>query len=109
MSNHALSVGFGRGNFSTGLTYLPEHGFRGWYNGAHIFTATAETQILRFAAVGPFAGPPIAPIIGLNLTSQNEPPVPPAATPGPLQLLGLAASFAWSRRLRKRINQGVKP
>ncbi len=52
---------------------------------------------------------PAAPQHGVMLTVQNEPAVPPAATPGPLQLLGLAASFAWSRRLRKRINQGVKP
>jgi len=45
---------------------------------------------------------------GINLIAQNEPPAPPAATPGPLPLLGLGASFAWSGRLRKRINQGGK-
>ncbi|MFM6129137.1 MAG: hypothetical protein ACKPBV_10400 [Sphaerospermopsis kisseleviana] len=31
------------------------------------------------------------------------PPSTTAATPGPLPLLGAGASFAWSRRLRKRI------
>jgi MYXO-CTERM domain-containing protein len=41
-------------------------------------------------------------------SAPNEPPAPPAATPGPLPLIGLGASFAWSSRLRKRINLGSK-
>ena len=52
--------------------------------------------------------PPFLLFDGVRLTAQNEPPTPPAPTPGPLPLLGLGASFAWSGRLRKRINQGGK-
>jgi len=33
----------------------------------------------------------------------NLPPVPGAAVPGPLPLLGAASAFAWSRRMRNRI------
>ena len=102
------AVNFGSEHFNTGFTSVPDHGFRGWYTAAHTYTATAVTQTLLFAAVGPEGGPPMALIDGIILTAQNEPPAPAAATPGPLPLLGLGASFAWSGRLRKRINQGGK-
>jgi len=35
------------------------------------------------------------------------PPVPGAAVPGPLPLLGAASAFTWSRRMRKRITSAV--
>lgn len=60
--------------------------------------------------MGPIGGPLMALLDGIILTAQNQPPTPgpAAATPGPLPLLGLGASFAWSSRLRKRINLGSK-
>ena len=81
------SVNFGSENFNTGYTYVPEHGFRGWYKANHTFTASAATQFLQFAAVGPSGQPPVALLDGVMLTAQNEPPAPPAATPGPARPL----------------------
>jgi hypothetical protein len=37
----------------------------------------------------------------------NIPPVPGAAVPGPLPLVGAAAAFGWSRRLKKRITSAA--
>jgi hypothetical protein len=45
-SKQVWSVNFGSENFSTGSTYVPTNGFRGWYIAAHTYTATAVTQIL---------------------------------------------------------------
>jgi MYXO-CTERM domain-containing protein len=58
--------------------------------------------------MGPIGGPLMALLDGKIRSAPNEPPAPPAATPGPLPLIGLGASFAWSSRLRKRINLGSK-
>ena len=107
-TNQKWAIGFGTQSYDTGGNVVQEHGFSGWFSSTHTFTATATTQILQFWAYGPSGQPPVALLDGVMLTAQNEPPAPPAATPGPLPLLGLGASFAWSGRLRKRINQGGK-
>ena len=107
-TNQVWDVAFGTDSYNTGWTYVPEHAFRGWYTSTHTFTASAATQTLQFMAYGPSGQPPMALLDGINLTAQNESPAPPAATPGPLPLLGLGASFAWSGRLRKRINLASK-
>jgi hypothetical protein len=101
-TNQLWDVWFGNENYNTGGTAVPEHGFVGWLNSAHTFTATATTQTLQFWSIGPPGQPPIALLDGVTLTAKNE---PLAATPGPLPLLGFGVSLAWSSRLRKRIKQ----
>ena len=97
-------VTFGDEPFSTNQLNVPSHGFIGWLTASHTFTATSVTQTLKFMSFGN-GNPPTALLDGIILTAQDEPPTP---APAPLPLLGLGASFALSRRLRKRINQGGK-
>jgi len=101
-------VFFGSDNYNTGWTNVPGAGFSGWHTSARTFTATAATQTLHFMAHGSNGLPPFLLLDGVKLMAQNEPPTPPSAVPGPLPLLGLGASFAWSARMRKRIKQGRK-
>ena len=103
-------VSFGDEPFRTNPVTVPSHGFIDWVTASRTFTATSVTQTLKFIADGGRGAPPMALLDGIILTAQDEPPTPgpAAAAPGPLPLLGLGASFAWSRRLRKRINQGGK-
>jgi hypothetical protein len=96
-TNQTWLVYFGNESYSPGYTYVPEHGFRGWYEATTTFTATSTSQTLRFLAIGPGGQPPVALLDGLSLTSQ--------AVPGPLPVVGLGATFAWSARMRKRIKQ----
>ena len=107
-NNQIWEVYFGDDYYNTGWTSVPGTGFVGWNTSTHTYTATSSTQTLQFWASGSNSLPPFALLDGVRLTAQNEPPAPPAPTPGPLPLLGLGASFAWSGRLRKRINQGSK-
>ena len=103
-------VSFGDEPFRTNPVTVPSHGFIDWVTASRTFTATSVTQTLKFIADGGSGAPPMALLDGIILTAQDEPPTPgpAAATPGPLPLIGLGASFAWSGRLRKRINQGGK-
>ena len=107
-TDQVWEVFFGSDSYNTGWTHVPAAGFSGWHTSNRTFTASATTQTLHFMAHGTNGLPPFLLFDGVRLTAQNEPPTPPAPTPGPLPLLGLGASFAWSGRLRKRINQGGK-
>ena len=107
-TRQAWHVVFGSDQYETDLVDVPSHGFVDWNTATHTFTASATTQTLTFWANGGSGAPPFALLDSVKLTAQDEPPAPPAATPGPLTLLGLGASFAWSSRLRKRINLGSK-
>ena len=101
-------VVFGSDQYETDVVDVPSHGFVDWNTVTHTFTASAITQTLTFWANGGNGAPPMALLDSVKLTAQNEPPTPPSAVPGPLPLLGLGASFAWSARMRKRIKQGRK-
>jgi hypothetical protein len=46
-------------------------------------------------------GANLASVLARNFTRQNDPPLPPV--PGPLPLLGAAATFGYSRKIRKAI------
>lgn len=100
-TNQTWQVYFGSESYSPGYTNGPEHGFRGWYKASTTFTATSTSQTLRFLAIGPGGQPPMALLDGVSLTSQ--------AVPGPLPVMGLGATFAWSARMRKRIKQANRP
>jgi hypothetical protein len=95
-------VSFGSEQFETDFVDVPEHGFVDWQSTTHSFTATATTQTLTFWSVANGL-PPMGLLDSVTLTAQ------PAAAPGPLPLVGLGATLALSRRLRKRINQSIKP
>ncbi len=101
-TNQTWWVVFGSEQYSPGQTYVPEHGFKGWYKAFTTFTPTAASQVLKFYASGPSGQPPMALLDGVKLTAQNETLTP---TPGPLPLMGFGVSLAWSNRLRKRIKQ----
>jgi hypothetical protein len=97
-------VSFGSEGFSTPDVLLPSHGFRGWYTATNEFTATSTSQILSFLAFGTNGLPPYLLLDGVSLT-KNSVPVPPA--PGPLPMIGLAAAYGWSSKLRRRIQASV--
>jgi hypothetical protein len=105
-TDQVWEVFFGNDIYNTGWTHVPAAGFSGWHTSARTFTATAATQTLQFLAHGTNGLPPFLLLDGVKLTAQNEPPSPPAGTPGPVPLLGVAATMAWSRRLRRRIKRG---
>jgi MYXO-CTERM domain-containing protein len=98
---------FGSESFETPNALLPSHGFDGWYTATHQFTAATSTQVLSFLAFGTNGVPPFLLLDGVSLTANDPTPPSPAATPGPLPLLGIAAAFAWSGKLRRRIQSGA--
>lgn len=89
------NVLFGSESYDTPTMNVPNHGFLGWYNGSNTFTATSTTQTLRFLAVGTPGVPPWLLLDNVQLT-KNE-------VPGPLPFVGLGCAAAWSRKLRRRI------
>jgi len=101
---------FGSDNFQTFTVNLPSHGFdggpapadgNGWYTFTETYTATSTSQALRFVANGGPAGlPPMALVDGVSLRDVTP-------TPGPLPVIGVAATLAWSRGLRRRIKRSV--
>lgn len=77
-----------------------------WQQQTMTFTASSASQTLSFLAQGlPAGGPPFTLLSGVSLTDITPPPTP-SAVPGPLPLLGLAAAFGASRKLRRRIKLG---
>jgi len=77
-----------------------------WQQQTMTFTANSASQTLSFLAQGlPAGGPPFTLLSGVSLTDITPPPTP-SAVPGPLPLLGLAAAFGASRKLRRRIKLG---
>lgn len=94
------AVGFGADSFSTPDTWVAEHGFSGWQQATHTFKATSTMETLQFWAIGPSGQPPVALLDGVSLMGPSA-----TSVPGPLPLLGLGATFAWSGRMRKRIKQ----
>jgi hypothetical protein len=100
-------VNFGGESFETPNRLLVSHGFDGWYTATNTFTASSATQVLSFLAVGTNGVPPYLLLDGVSLTANDPTPPSPAATPGPLPLLGMASAFAWSGKLRRRIQAGA--
>ena len=87
-------------NVASGAAVTP------WQQQTMTFTASSASQTLSFLAQGlPQGGPPFALLSGVSLTDITPPPAP-AAAPGPLPLLGLAAAFGASRQMRRRIKLG---
>ena len=77
-----------------------------WQQQTMTFTASSASQTLSFLAQGlPAGGPPFALLSGVSLTDITPSPTP-NAVPGPLPLLGVAAAFGASRKLRRRIKLG---
>lgn len=101
-TRQAWQVYLGAEQYNTPFVDLPEHGFMGWFTATHTFTANATTEILQFWADGGTGAPPMALLDGVRLTAHNQPPTP---APGPLPIVGLGVSLAWSGRLRKRVKQ----
>jgi hypothetical protein len=101
---------FGPESFQTPTGYLPSHGFDGgpvpadgdgWYTYTKTFTASSTSQTLKFLANGGPAGlPPMALMDGISLTDTTP-------VPGPVPLMGVGATLAWSRGLRRRIKRSV--
>jgi len=105
-------VTFGGDSYFTPDVFLPSHGFKGWYTATTEFTATATSEVLSFLAYGTPSVPPYLLLDGVSLTKNSvpEPPVPPVpgdAAPGPLPMIGLAAAYGWSSKLRRRIQASV--
>lgn len=108
-TNQYWTVSFGSENYATPAVNLPSHGFdggsasTGWLTASKTFTATATSQALQFLAVGTPGVPPMSLLDGVSLTEVTP---PPASVPGPVPLLGVGATMAWSGRLRRRIKRG---
>ncbi len=88
-------VTFGPESFATPEVFLPSHGFRGWYTATTQFTATSTSEVLSFLAYGTPSVPPYLLLDGVSLTKN--------AVPGPVPIIGLAAAYGWSSKLRRRI------
>jgi hypothetical protein len=108
-TNQYWTVKFGLENYATPAVTLPSHGFdggtasTGWLTASKTFTATAASQTLEFLAIGTPGVPPMSLLDGVSLTEVTP---PPASVPGPVPLLGVGATMAWSGRLRRRIKRG---
>jgi hypothetical protein len=102
------TVSFGSENYETPALTLPSEGFyggpntTGWLTASKTFTASAASQTLQFLAIGTPGLPPMSLLDGVSLTEVIP---PPASVPGPVPLLGLGATMAWSRRLRRRMKR----
>lgn len=103
------TVAFGSESYETPVYALPSEGFyggtnsTGWLKASKTFTATAASQTLEFLAIGTPGVPPMSLLDGVSLMEVTP---PPASVPGPVPLLGLGVTMAWSSRLRRRIKRG---
>ena len=88
-------VAFGSESFVTPEVFLPSRAFRGWYTATTQFTATSTSEVLSFLAYGTNGLPPYLLLDGVSLTKN--------AVPGPVPIIGLAAAYGWSSKLRRRI------
>ena len=88
-------VAFGSESFVTPEVFLPSNAFRGWDTATTQFTATSTSEVLSFLAYGTNGLPPYLLLDGVSLTKN--------AVPGPVPIIGLAAAYGWSRKLRRRI------
>jgi hypothetical protein len=71
-----------------------------WQKQTTTFTATNTSQVLSFLSQGtPTGGPPFVLLSAVSLTDTTP-------VPGPLPVLGVAAAFGASRKLRRRIKLG---
>ncbi len=91
------NVTFGSETGTTGTPSLASQGFSGWTNFTQIFTATSDSQVLSFLAVGTPSGlPPFALLDGVRLEVPFAPVPVPAALP--LMASGLIGLFGLRRR-----------
>ena len=95
-------VGFGSSTWvdSAIMTVAAGAPISAWQSQTMTFTASSTSHLLSFLAQGtPVGGPPFALLSGVSLTDTTP-------VPGPLPVLGAAAAFGASRKLRRRINPG---
>ncbi len=95
-------VGFGSSPLvdSASMTVAAGAPISAWQSQSMTFTATSTSQLLSFIAQGtPTGAPPFALLSGVSLTDTTP-------VPGPLPVLGVAAAFGASRKLRRRIKLG---
>ena len=94
-------VAFGTSTFqSATITVASGAPVSAWQKQTTTFTATNTSQVLSFLSQGtPTGGPPFALLSAVSLTDTTP-------VPGPLPVLGAAAAFGASRKLRRRIKLG---
>jgi hypothetical protein len=93
-------VGFGSSPLvdSAIMTVAAGDPISAWQSQTMTFTATSTSQLLSFLAQGtPVGGPPFSLLSGVSLTDTTT-----TSVPGPLPVLGVAAAFGASRKLRRR-------
>jgi hypothetical protein len=115
-----------QGDEDLGVNYTKTYNINGTYTSSSVFASLTPAQAAAFTSGSvtsaydvTFIGggtnlawnfnPTLSstvtaqPFIQGTIALEYEYSVPPAATPGPLPLIGAAAAFGWSRRLRNRI------
>ncbi|MEB3167153.1 MAG: hypothetical protein VKK97_00300 [Synechococcaceae cyanobacterium] len=89
----------------------PSKGFTPWSTYMSIpFTPSAASLTLRFESWGrAVTSGSLNPFLLLdNVKILEQAAPPPPSVPGPLPVLGIGMTFAWSRRLRRQIAASAK-
>lgn len=70
-----LTVSFGGDSITVPVPNydLPNHGFSGWMDFSHSFTATSSSQVLSFLAYGNLPVPPFALVSDVSMVAAPEP------------------------------------
>ena len=104
-TSQSITFNFGGSSGSTPTFNVPERGFSGWQTFSQNFTASSDSQLLSFLAVGPYGLPPFAFLDNVSLVEVTGPP-PPSGVPEPATLtlaaLGACAVVGRYRRLKAR-------
>ena len=102
ITTEGWDVSLGSQSLGTSILTDPSHGFTGWQNTTLDFTATSNSEVLSFLALGtPSGEPPFSLIDGVSMndvTATPEPGTLPLLFTGLMGGLGVLRSRKWLKR-----------
>jgi hypothetical protein len=99
ITTEGWDVSLGGQTVDTPVLTDPSHGFTGWQYSTLDFTATSNSEVLSFLAVGtPSGEPPFSLLADVSMTQTPEPGTLPLLFMGLMESLGILQSRKWLKR-----------
>ena len=110
-ANGWWTVSLGSQSQKTDTLTIPNGGFSGWKTASMTFTATAASEVLKFASHANQGEPPTTLLAGVVLEDTVVPPIPPTDVPEPINVAGVAAAglallgSTYARSQKKKVSK----